>query len=122
MTLSLRFFMAWVGLHVFVWAMQAYALTVDRVEYQCGDWNILICGTPLAENLDWFGERPQFALFKLFDFIFDQITKIVLLFGMDYEILYSQGLAGGPGLALQLAGIFAILGVFVTLGYQFFNR
>ena len=114
--------MTWVGLHALVWIMQAYAMTVDRIEIQCGDWNILICGTPLAENLDWFGEQPQFALLKAFDFVFDQIAKVVLLFGMDYKILYSQGLAGGPGLILQVAGICAGLAMLITLGYQLFNR
>ena len=122
MTLSLRFLMAWVALHSLVWLMQAYALAVERFDYWCGDTNILICGTPLGTNLTWFGERPQFALFKAFDFIADQIAKVVLLFGMDYEILYSQGLAGGPGLILQVAGIVAGLGMLITLGYQLFNR
>ena len=122
MILSLRFFMVWVVLHVLVWLMQAYALSVDRIDYQCGDWNILLCGTPLAENFDWFARLPQFSLLKPFDFIFDQILKIVLLFAMDYEILYSQGLAGGPGLILQVAGIIAGLAMLTTLGYQLFNR
>ena len=122
MTLSLRFFMAWVALHCLVWLMQAYALAVERIDYQCGDTNILICGTPLASNLDWFGKQPQFALLKAFDFVFDQIAKVVMLFAMDYEILYSQGLAGGPGLILQVAGIIAGLAMFITLGYQLFNR
>ena len=122
MTLSLRFLMTWVALHSLVWLMQAYALAVERFEYHCGDTNILICGTPLGTNLTWFGEQPQFALLKAFDFVFDQIAKVVLLFGMDYEILYSQGLAGGPGLILQVAGIIAGLGMLITLGYQLFNR
>ena len=102
--------------------MQAYALAVERMDYQCGDQNILICGTPLGTNLHWFGAQPQFALLKAFDFVFDQIAKVVMLFGMDYEILYSQGLAGGPGLILQIAGIIAGLSMLITLGYQLFNR
>ena len=122
MTLSLRFLMAWVGLHSLVWVMQAYALAVERIDYDCGDSNILICGTPLGRNLDWFGEQPQFALLKAFDFVFDMIAKVVLLFGMDYEILHSQGLAGGPGLILQIAGIIAGLSMLITLGYQLFSR
>ena len=122
MVLSLRFLMAWVALHCLVWALQAYALSVERVEIQCGDQNILICGTPLGTNLDWFGEQPQFALLKVFDFVFDLIAKVVMLFAMDYEILYSQGLAGGPGLILHVAGIIAGLSMLITLGYQIFNR
>ena len=76
----------------------------------------------MGANLDWFGERPQFALFKAFDFVSDLIWKVTLLFAMDYEILYSQGLAGGPGLILHVAGIVAGLGLLVTLGYQLFTR
>ena len=122
MVLSLRFFMVWVALHCLVWALQAYALSVERLEYQCGNTNILICGTPLGANMDWFGEQPQFALLKAFDFVADLITKVVLLFAMDYEILYSQGLAGGPGLILHVAGIVAGLAMLLTLGYQLFTR
>lgn len=122
MILSLRFLMAWVGLHCLVWVSQAYALSVERIDIQCGDQNILICGTPLGTNLTWFGEQPQFTLFRAFDFISDQIAKVVLLFAMDYDILYSTGLAGGPGLILQVVGIVAGLGMLLTLGYQLFNR
>ena len=122
MILSLGFLMVWVVLHVVIWGMQAYALAVDKVDYKCGDTNILICGTPLATNLDWLGEQPQFALLQIFDFIFDQVAKVVMLFAMDYEILYGSGLAGGPGMALQVAGIVAGLGMVITLGYQLVSR
>ena len=50
MILSLRFLMGWVALHCLVWALQAYALSVERLEYQCGNTNILICGTPLGRQ------------------------------------------------------------------------
>ena len=122
MILSLRFLMAWVALHCVVWVAQAYALNVERIEIQCGDQNILICGTPLGTNLNWLGEQPQFALLKAFDFIADQVAKLVMLFAFDYEILYGSGLAGSPGMILHVVGIVAGLGMLITLGYQLFNR
>ena len=120
MQISLKILGVWLMVHVVIWLLQLFAISVAGADFSCpADTSVYTCGTPLTATLGLLGETPAFNLLSAPLLALNGIYKILLLLTFDYAILDAgDGFAGGVGLAIRAAGSLASLALIVTAGYQ----
>ena len=120
MQISLRILGIWLMMHVVIWLLQLFAISVVGADYSCpADTSVYTCGTPLSSTLGLLGETPSFNLLTAPLLALDGIYKILLLLSFHYAILDAgDGFAGGVGIAIRAAGALASLALIVTVGHQ----
>ena len=120
MQISVKILGVWLMVHVVIWLLQLFAISVVGAQFSCpANTSVYTCGTPLSATLDIFGETPAFNLLSAPLLALSGIYKILLLLTFDYAILDAgDGFAGGVGIAIRAAGSLASLALIVTAGYQ----
>ena len=123
MTITTKFLMGWVAVHVIVWLVTLFVIAVFGFTVPGCTGNRYLCGTPLAANIEWFEQQPDFVLLAVIELFADGFWKLGVLLAMDYPILrYGDGLAGMVGDLFQWIGILAIFAVGISFLYQRFTR
>ena len=123
MTITTKFLMGWVLVHIIVWLVTLFMMVVYGYSVQDCTGNRYLCGTPLAANIEWFEQQPDFVLLAVIELFADGFTKFGLLLAMDYPILrHGDGLAGMLVDLLWWVGVLAVFAVGISFLYQRFTR
>ena len=114
--------MGWVVGHVVIWIVHLFLMVTNRINIEC-EGNQYLCGTPLAKNIEWFEDRPDFFLFTIAELFVDASTKIGYLVAMDYALLrHGDGLAGAVGDFIYAVGIIGFFAILISFVYQRLTR
>ena len=82
MTITTKFLLGWLSVHVVVWLVTLFVIVVFGYTVPDCSGNRYLCGTPLAANIDWFEDQPDFVLLAVIELFADGFAKFGLLLAM----------------------------------------